>query len=332
VTIVSAPVQNTDPAVVGTYVSTTTPASSHLLNHEERQNFVKVNEGTAVEALRGYWHADDTPSNVRAYPSTTEDPPYVTLAISIEEAHKMLKKYQSVATAAAYETYAQEIAFAEKEFSNRGEGAMLTSISAVKEYAEKLQTDGVVYMKQVGNLGNMEIDYTSSIVNPSFELSKTSPRGWTVEKKDGYTSVGTVNVGTAANNKRAVGLDGTYYYQSLIAADDSSSVRISQKVEGLVPGYYRLTAMLGTDQKSTVTMFADNSTVTVGGHPFGPLYLTQAVIDNIKVKADEGAMTGSLLIGVEEGRWYKVDHFTLTYVGQLDPSEMPTTAITPMAV
>ncbi|MBR0045514.1 MAG: C10 family peptidase [Bacteroidaceae bacterium] len=326
VTVVAAPVENTDNALIGTYINTTTPAKAHLLNAEEKQSFVVVKEGSEVEALRGYWNADDTPADVRAYPSITQDPPYITLAQSINEARQILEKYKDVVKESAYEAYEQEIQYAEKEFSNRGEGAELTSISQVKEYAAQLVADGETYMKQIAYLGNREIDFTSNIVNPSFEQSKASPRGWTVGKKEGFTSVGSVNDGTAANDKRAVGLDGTYYYRSLIAADDSSSVSISQVVQGLTPGYYRLTAMLGTDEKSSVTLFADDATATVDGHAFGPLYLSEAVINNIKVTADEGAETGSLTIGVKEGRWYKVDNFTLTYVGMLEEDD-PSTGI-----
>ena len=117
--------------------------------------------------------------------------------------------------------------------------------------------------------------------------------------------------GTNFDAYRSVGIDGSYIFQSLIAAD-STSVSLTQVVEGLPQGYYRLTAMLGTDDHSSVTLYAGDKTATVPGHPFGPHYLTEAVIDRIEVLADEGQTTGSLTIGVREGRWYKADHFTLT--------------------
>ena len=120
-----------------------------------------------------------------------------------------------------------------------------------------------------------------------------------------------------------MGVDGKYVFQSLIAKADSTSVGISQLVENLTPGYYRLTAMLGTDEDHTVTMFAGDATVTVSGHPFGHLYMTKAVIDNVKVLYDEGSDTGSLQIGVVEGRWYKADNFKLTYVKMLDKEDIP---------
>lgn len=318
VTVVAAPVANTDEAVVGTYTNTVTPAGAQLLDEEEKQSFTPVDEGSAVEALRGYWYASDLTKSFRAYSSTTLDPSFVTLAQSIEEAYQILDKYKSITTAAAYNAYLAEVQQAEKDFSTRGEGTVFTGSTAIKKYATKLLEDGAAYMKQIENVGNMEIDFTDNIVNPSFESGTGKPKGWTLGEKEGYTSVGSVVVGTSANDYRAVGLDGSNVFQSLIAKADSSSVSISQVVEGLTPGYYRLTAMLGTDENSTVTMFAGDSTVTVAGHAFGHLYLSKAVIENIPVEAAEGAETGTLNIGVQEGRWYKADHFTLTYTGSFE--------------
>ena len=224
------------------------------------------------------------------------------------EAYRILAKYKEVTTADAYNAYKAKIQEAETLFSTRAENS-----STTKKLAEQLLADGSNYMKQIYNVGNMEIDFTSCIVNPSFEASKTTAKGWTVGKMEGVTSVSSICDGTAWDNNRAVGLDGTNIFQSLIRPD-SVSVGISQVVEGLTPGYYRLTAMLGTDKNSTVTLFAGDATTTVQGHEFGHLYLTQAVINDIEVKADEGSETGSLNIGVKEGRWYKADDFTLTYV------------------
>lgn len=321
VKVVVAPVENTDVAVVGTLVNAVTPDGAQLLNEDEKLSFVPVDEGTEAEALRGYWYADDLTKAFRAYSSVTLDPAYVILAQSIEEAYGILEKYRGITKETAYTNYLSEIEQAAIEFSKRGEEATLTNASAIKKYATQLLEDGVAYMKQIEDAGNMEIDFTSNIVNPSFEAGTGKPKGWTLGTKEGYNTVGAVVLGTAANANRAVGLDGANVFQSLIAKADSSSVSISQVVEGLTPGYYRLTAMLGTDVDATVTMFAGDSTVTVAGHPFGHYYLTQAMIENIPVEATDGEETGTLNIGVQEGRWYKADHFTLTYTGAFKSEE-----------
>ena len=331
--VVTAPAENADAAVVGTFVNATTPADAQLLNDEEAQYFVPVEEGSAVEALRGYWYDESMTKSFRAYANITLDPAYQTLAENIEQAYQILEKYKKVTTADAYKAYLAQIHEAEGEFSNREE-TELTSATKVKNYAAQLLADGDAYKKQILRAENVEIDFTNCIENPSFE-TKTA-KGWTVGKKEGYTSVGAVYNGTAANKYRAVGLDGTYIFQSLIEADNNSSVEISQLVEGLTPGYYRLTAMLGTDEDATVTLFAGDSTATVAGHAFGSFYLTEATIDSIPVVASDGADTGSLLIGVNAGHWYKVDNFKLTYIasfpGHEDPDAIVEVAAEPKAI
>ncbi|MBQ6964294.1 MAG: C10 family peptidase [Bacteroidaceae bacterium] len=323
--VVTAPVENQDPSLVGTYVATVTPAGASLLDDEADQYFVPMEEGTAVEALRGYWCADDLQKTFRAYSSITLDPAYLVLAQSIETAYGILRRYKNITTADAYKAYLAEIKEAEKEFSNRAESE-LTSSNKVKKYAEQLLADGSAYSKQVARAAGVEIDFTDCITNPSFETKTT--KGWTLGTKEGQSSVGSVYNGTAANTNYSVGIDGTYFFQSLMTAADSSSVSISQEVEGLTPGYYRLTAMVGTDADATVMMFAGDATATVNGHAYGHYYLTEVGIDSIRVEAVEEGETGVLNIGIKEGRWYKVDDFRLTYIASLLPPEDEPDAIT----
>ena len=98
-----------------------------------------------------------------------------------------------------------------------------------------------------------------------------------------------------------------------LQTSDSTGVSISQTITGLVPGTYRLSAMLGTDYGKIVTMFAGDKKVSVGAHDFGLFYLNKAIIDNIEVGDD-----GKLLIGVEAGDWYKADDFRLVCVKLAD--------------
>lgn len=309
VQVLAQPQTNADEAVVGTYVGTITPAKSQLLNDDEKQYFVPVDEGTAVEALQGYWHADDLTKTFRIYPDMAKDPAYLQLAESINEAYCILDRYSSTSSAEANRFYSQRIHEAEVEFSHREEETTLTTSTLIKKYATELLEAGDTYMKTLGNVENVEIDFTSNILNPSFEKKNAS--GWTVGKREGVTSVSMVKDGTNFDAYRSVGIDGSYMFQSLIASD-STSVSLTQVVEGLPQGYYRLTAMLGTDTHSSVTLFAGDKTTAVEGHPFGLHYLTKAVIDRIKVLATEGQTTGTLTIGVQAGRWYKADDFTLT--------------------
>ncbi|MCH5174374.1 MAG: C10 family peptidase [Prevotellaceae bacterium] len=325
VKVLAAPVENADPAFVGTFTATVTPAGSQMLNDDSMQYFEPVKEGSDVEALRGYWNAADLTKKFRAESDIMFDPSYATLAANIEAAYQAYNKYKNLASASANKALLAKVKEAEKMFSTRED----VDYSFLLDYVREVQTDTEEYINKVLKSDRTAIDFTGNIENPSFESNST--KGWTLGTKEGYSSVGKVYNGTQANNYRAVGLDGKYVFMSLIAAADSSSVSISQTVEGLTPGYYRLTAKLGTDENSTVTMFAGDSTVTVNGHAFGHLYLTEAVIDSILVEAPEGAETGSLTIGVKEGRWYKADDFVLTCTVPFKIEEDEPDAITDIA-
>ena len=332
VTVKAAPVENADTAVVGTYRNITTPANALLIDETNGQTAVTVNEGSAVEALRGYFYATTLPSSFTANAEEIMDPYYNNLAKSISQAYQALEDYRDIVSEEAYATYLDAIHQAEHHFSYRGEGETdLTTTVLLNNDISTFEAAEDTYKHQIVDAGNMEVDFTSVIVNPSFEARRLT--GWTLGTKDGYTIVGSACMGTEFNEDRTVGIDGSKYFRSRIAAANNSSVSISQTLTGLAPGYYRLSAWVGTDADSTVTLYAGDSTVTVSGHPFGSFYLTQAVVDQVKVVADEGAETGSLMIGVKEGAWYKVDDFRLTYVGSIAESDdTDPTAITSIPV
>lgn len=311
--VLASPAINADPSMVATYTNVKTPAGAMLIYNKDadKEYFHPVEEGSAVEALRGYFLNAAVKTEFRAYTNLSLDPAYLTLSRNITSAYETLDKYADIVTAAAYKSYLAEIKEAENVFAARS----IETVSQVKALASKLLADGEVYMKQISDVGNSEVDFTGSIENPSFETKTT--KGWTLGTLAGVTTVGSVYDGTKPDNHRAVGLDGTYAFQSLITSADSASVGIQQEVKGLTPGYYRLTAMVGTDDRSEVTVFAGDSIVSVPGHSFGHLYLSKAIINNVLVEAAEGSDTGSLLIGIMAGRWYKADNFTLTYVGSI---------------
>lgn len=317
--VLAAPQTNADPSIVGTYTNITAPKNAMIPNDDEKQYFFPTEEtvyGTEIKALCGYFYNSTVNAMFRAYTNLVLDPAYCTLAQKIEEAYGVLGKYADIVTPSAYDSYLEKIHDAEKVFTERP----YETSTLVKKCYEQLLADGEDYMKQIADVGNLEIDFTGNIANPSFETKTTS--GWTVIKREGVTGGSSVVDGTKANNNRAVGLDGSYVFQSFIAAD-STSVGIEQEVKNLTPGYYRLTAMVGTDWSSEITLFAGDSTVAVAGHEFGNLYMSKATIDDILVEANgsESEETGSLTIGVKAGRWYKVDDFHLTYVRSIKKEE-----------
>ena len=332
--VVAAPVQDADPALHGTYQNIPVPEGAMLINEQENQSFDFVKEGT-VEALRGYFQADDVTNFFLVSSNTTMDPAYVLLGQNIEKARRILDRYHDIVTAEAYDNYLKAIQEAEEEFTLRTS----KTTSKVKNMAENLLTLGNAYILQIEDVGNMEVDFTCNVKNPSFELKNTA--GWTLSSP--------LNVQVSASNAARVYanssyayftaeadgdylLNNSYYYILEDGSRDTLAVEISQTVYDLVPGFYRLSALLASSEGNAITLFAGDATSEVSAHPFGKHYFTEAVIDSIAVRAEEGSSTGTLTIGVKAGKWYKADHFRLTYTasfGSEDPNGIITREVTP---
>ena len=319
----ATPVANADTAVVGTYTTMLAPEHSFVLTDTDNQFFDLTTEGTTIEALRGYLSASNLTSRFQANSNTTKDPAYQILAQNIEQAYRILDKYSSVVTAEAYETYLAAIHEAEWEFSHRDE-TTLTYAQKIQNYAAQLLEQGESYMRQITEVGNMEIDFSSMIKNPSFE--QKSAVGWTLttplSPNITATSAARVVANTSlnyfcANTDGSYLLNNSYIYTNEDGERVSLGVGISQTVSGLLPGYYRLSALLASDEGNNITLFADTLSTTISSHVAGKHYLKEASVENIPVRAKEGEETGEMTIGVEAGTWYKVDHFQLTYTGAL---------------
>lgn len=293
-----APSQNTDPAFVGTFSATTVPAGAKLIkDKDDKQFFMTAADNAVAEGLRGYFFDEKMPSSTtdfRAYSSATLDPSYVLLGQHIQQLYDAQKTYGGVVTAAANKAMADSIAHAEQIFSEQSIEASLS----VKKYYTALEAWVEDYKTMIGNVGNSEVDMTSLIANASFEEG-TVAKGWTMEKS--------VDVKVRQNSnlvyKTVYGDGESYLY-------NAAGSKVSQEVSGLTPGYYRLTAMVGSDEGNAITVFAGDSTTTVQAHSFGKHYLAKAVINNVMVGAD-----GKLAIGVQSDAWYNADHFTLTFIG-----------------
>ena len=311
--VVTAPEQTADTLVHGTFATCTTTASTYDFDDSDPQLFVLQSAGQSIAPFGGWMNAcSDFTKSFSTYGTLLYDASFLQLARSISQAYTVLDQYAESVTTEAYDAYLQLILEAEQMFSDRANTPASTDIRAC---ATNLTTEGEVYRHQLTDVGQSEIDFTSSLVNPSFEAKDLT--GWTLGELSGYSSVGGVYNGTLTNIYHGVGLDGTYLFRSMIAKADSSSVSLSQTVTGLTPGRYRITALVGTDPTDSVTLFAADTAVTVAGHPFGALYLTQVTLADVMVVADDGADTGSLTLGIREGHWYKADNFTLTYTGSL---------------
>lgn len=288
VNVVSGTVANADEAVVGTYVNTTTPSGAMQINDDDPQYVDVVDEGTAVEALRGYFHADNVTKSFRAYSVITSDPTYLNLAKNIQSAYDAIITNGAYATQTATDNLQELVNSAEVMFTER-------TASTMEVRSANLSLDSAItaYLGDALN-PNLNLDCTSFITNPSFESGNTT--GWTTSGKV-YNS--------SALAYKSVNGDGKYYLSD--CQTDSTSSGVSQVVTGLYPGRYRLTVMVGSSEGHQVTVFAGDSTATVDASNLGKHYLVKAVIDDICVDN-----SGELEIGVKAGFYYKADNFVLT--------------------
>lgn len=291
-----------DAAFVGVYVATGTPKNAKIIKEktEDTQYFMRCDEGVTIDGLRGYFFDEkmtSSTSDFRAYSSVTLDPAYLTLGKSIEQAIEVGDIYCYVVSEEANSMMADSLMAACQLFSNQE----LTSSTEVKKCASALLAFAEEYKMMVGIDSGNEVDMSAMIVNPSFEANKLKPTGWTVE--------GTASMRANSNlTYKTVYGDGDYYVEAAAAS------KVSQMLSGLKPGYYRLSAMVGsTSDDAEITLFAGNSTATVSAHPFGKHYLSEAVIDDVRV-----GESGELNIGVTSASSFNVDHFVLTFVRGAD--------------
>lgn len=299
--VVKNPVENVDTAFVGTFINTVVTESSFLLNFEEKQMFSPVEEGAEVEAMRGFFHDKKNKREFRAYSSIVLDPLYLDMGNTISSCYDLLDEYDGILTEEALSMLTDSIRRAEEVFT----GQILESASDIKNYVSNLSAFANNLKSNVDyESGNVDVDFTDMINNPSFEESGI--KGWTTDNK--YSSV--KNASTPMY--RGVGANGNNLFYSINSAD-STGVELSQTVRGLIPGKYTLSAKLCTDKGETVTLFAGDRETTVQSHKFGKFYFTDARIEDIEISEGD-----ELTIGVKAGHWYKADDFRLVYNGPTD--------------
>jgi hypothetical protein len=284
--VVKEAIANVDTALVGTFVATTTPKGAMMVNDAEQQFFSPVDEGTAVEAFRGYFYDAKVTKEFRAYSSIASDPTYQNLANTIQAAYQTIQEYGFYAHQDSTKALYERIDSAEIVFTERTE-----SLTEVRQRFKELEEMMQRYVAAAPNPYEL-LDYTSYIENPSFESGKN---GWTTD--------GVVKKNTDLTLK-SVGGDGSAFLYN--CKSDSTGSELSQVVKDLPKGYYRLTAKVGSSEGHEITLFAGDTTTVVTSSPFGVHYLVEARIDDIFVES------GELEIGIKAGYFYKADDFRLT--------------------
>jgi hypothetical protein len=298
---------NATDSVCGTFTSLPASASDRVIDHVNNY-FDTVAEGTLLPAFSLYLNY---PSRVRliSYPYLSTDAAYLRFASSIHDAAAVYEQYLPYTEPAAQTKLQQVIADARQGFTNHAYETPtdITSATALLDSIVNVYLTSALVPVKAGD------DFTSRIVNPSFEDGKT---GWTVD----------ANASIHHSTELAyttVGIDGNNILYNCLKAD-STSTGVSQTVSGLPNGYYRLTALIATDSGAEISLFAGDKSVTVSAHPFGVYYFNQGTVDSLLVT------DGTLQIGTRAARRpYKLDHFTLTYLGaKPDPDRIDNTSVT----
>lgn len=255
------------------------------------QNFSQVDSGMPLAPFIGI--IKHSSKRIRATVNSTSDQAYKVLAEAINEAIRTYDEFNTQVEPAWNALMLDSIDGAQKIFDDM----ILTSQPRIKEIATDLLAYTEIYKLHLIDKSR-EIDYSAYLVNPSFEKGKKE--GW---KAPAVSSVRT----NGSLSTLAAGIDGSYF----LYCESSSTTSLSQTVENLPRGFYRLQALVGTNNEAT--LFAGDSTIKVTPHDWGRFYLTDNIVDSVWVE------DGTLTIGVESNAgWYKVDNFRLYYLGDED--------------
>ncbi len=279
----------------GTWINRMATANQYVLDQAATQYF-NLATGDTIPALTAYMEYD---SKVRAYSTTygTKDRKALQLAQQIVAVRALAEANEYYASVNAMEALMAVVAEAEDSLRSQPQVAFQTAqINALKSAAEAFE-QSLVQQPADGS-----VDFTSSILNPSFEIG--SLKNWTAKSS-------VLNRITTSKSMFMSGSDGN----CVVRINTGGS--LSQTLTGLQPGRYTLRALVAADYGHHISLFAGTDTLSVEATDFGPMYLAEASIENIEVMAD-----GTLTIGAmaDEG-WAKVDNFRLYQTAAADAIE-----------
>jgi len=146
-------------------------------------------------------------------------------------------------------------------------------------------------------------DMTYTIVNPSFETGNTT--GWTYETSNDHGAKANSNATYTMTN-----CDGDYLFNIW-----SSGNQISQTIEDLPNGTYKLSAVIATDGGHKVQLNANGKNIQIDAVEKGT---------GVKGELEFNVLNNKATIGAEgvDKYWYKVDDFRLTFVKGFNIEEL----------
>lgn len=232
---------------------------------------------------------------IRATVNNTLESVYRKLAVAIDEAQALYDELHNKITDSANLAMETLLTEARSTFYEMTEETT-TNLSAMTKQLNAACSNYPLMLKHI----TRPVDFTGLLTNPSFETNNKN--GW---KSDAYATV------KALTNLSTYGAfaDGKFLLYNNKAG---ASTGIYQTVSSLPDGYYRASVMLGTADGGIATFYAGDQEVEVPASEFGKYYLTEAIIDSIRVE------NGELTLGVRAGAtWYKADDFQLYMIGHL---------------
>ena len=243
---------------------------------------------------------------VRASVDDSLEKSYKKLAVAIADARALYDEKHAIVADSTNEQMLTLIDEAHTYWSTLAD----STYGNVTKFTKNIDTFCETYPLHIG-YSPEPVDFTAFITNPSFETNTKT--GWKGDTHSIIRSASTINTFVAHAN-------GKFYLHN---NSSGASTQISQVVTGLQPGYYRLTAMVGTEADGHVNLFAGDSVYAAPASELGKYYLTEAAIDSVWVDG------GELTIGIQAGEtWYKCDNFQLFFLGD---GTVPT-AIQPVTV
>ena len=251
------------------------------VNYVEGAGFTLKNKG-----IGGYF------KGVGSRPDAT-DPVYWTFCTLIEDPLiAAQEKYNALKTKYLAINAELDVTEAEALYSSA------TTVEEAQAAIDKLVSIFGTYLAGVEG----ETNLTSLITNPSFETGNTT--GWTYE--------GSTDAGAKQNSNGTYTIenaDGAYVFNIW-----SSGNLISQTIENLPNGNYKLVALIATDADHQVKLSANGKSVTVDSYG-GEDSKKHGVDGTVEFQVLDNTAT----IGAEgvNKYWYKVDNFRLFYTGAI---------------
>lgn len=175
------------------------------------------------------------------------------------------------------------------------------TIDELKAAAEKLTHTTNFAVNTANAVEGADMTYT--IVNPSFETGTT--KGWSYETSNDHGAKENSNGTYTMTN-----CDGKYLFNIW-----SSGNQISQTIEDLPNGTYKMTAVVATDGGHKVQLNANGKSIQIDATDKGVGVESELEFDVLDHKATIGAE------GVDK-YWYKVDNFRLTFVKGINLDEL----------